>query len=355
MLESLTQGEVIAPASLSAMAGLPFTLGCNVTVEAGHSVKQVRWLDHHNQVLLAYNPGEPVQISSRREDVTLTVSRGDISLISVRRAGPKEEGCYRCIFDIYPGGGQEGQTCLNITAKVAMDVNKTAMSGQEATLSCWYGLPERVHQVLWRKTAEQGDTSSVASYAKRGHPSVERPFKGRMTLNPSLGDTQLTIQPVKTEDEGCYSCEFHTYPEGTKSATACLSVYVLPKPEVTYVTSSQGVVEANCTAQSRPPAQMTWNVEGDNHTLGPSVYSSNEQGDGTTLVTSTLLLQSGLLSDLSVQCTVHHPGLDTPLSVTMNTDVGPSLAVVVSVSCVAALLLLCLCACLCRCFICRDD
>lgn len=106
-----------------------------------------------------------------------------------------------------------------------LEGNKTAVSGQPATLSCWYSLPERVHQVLWRKTAEQGDTTTVASYAKQGHQSIAKQFAGRVRLSRSLGDTHLTIQPVRTEDEACYTCEFHTFPDGTKSATACLSVY----------------------------------------------------------------------------------------------------------------------------------
>ncbi len=99
------------------------------------------------------------------------------------------------------------------------------MSGRPVTLSCWYSLPERVSQVLWRKTAEQGDTTPVASYAKNGHQSIVEQFVGRVDLSRSLGDTQLTVQAVRTEDEACYTCEFHTYPDGTKSATACLSVY----------------------------------------------------------------------------------------------------------------------------------
>lgn len=106
-----------------------------------------------------------------------------------------------------------------------LEGNKTAVGGQPATLSCRYSLPEKVHQVLWRKTAEQGDTTTVASYAERGHRSVAEQFAGRVSLSLGLGDTQLTIRPVRTEDEACYTCEFHTYPDGTKSATACLSVY----------------------------------------------------------------------------------------------------------------------------------
>ena len=103
--------------------------------------------------------------------------------------------------------------------------NKTAISGKPITLSCWYSLPERVRQVLWRKTAEQGDTTTVASYNKLGHHNVEEHFRGRVSLSRTLDDTQMTIQSVATEDEACYICEFHTYPDGSRSATACLSVY----------------------------------------------------------------------------------------------------------------------------------
>lgn len=110
-------------------------------------------------------------------------------------------------------------------AKVEMMGNKTVVSGKPVTLSCKYILSERIHQVLWTKTAEQGDTTSVASYYKNGKPIVKAPFHDRVSLNPSLGQTQLSIQQAQTDDEGCYTCEFHTYPDGSKSATACLSVY----------------------------------------------------------------------------------------------------------------------------------
>ncbi|XP_070786918.1 OX-2 membrane glycoprotein-like [Enoplosus armatus] len=352
---SRTQGEVIAPASLNAEAGRPLLLGCNVTTATGDTVRQVRWLDRHNKILLAYEQSAPVRISHQEPNVQLTASHNDASYITIKRVRPDDEGCYRCIFDVFPTGLQEGGTCVSVTGKVHLEGNKTAVSGKPATLSCWYSLPERVHQVLWRKTAEQGDTTTVASYAKRGHRSIAEQFRGRVSLSLTLGDTQLTFQAVRTEDEACYTCEFHTYPDGTKSAAACLSVYVLPKPEVSHVTSSSGVTEANCTAQARPAAEIMWNVGGDNRTLGPPISSAYDQGDGTTIVTSTLFFQSGLLSDLSVKCIVHHQGLEKPLVVSLNTNVGPAMVILLSVCGVAAVLLLCLCVCLCKCFICTDD
>lgn len=94
---------------------------------------------------------------------------------------------------------------------------------------------------------------------------------------------------------------------------------VLPKPQVSYKTTSPGVIEANCTSVSRPPAEIVWNVERDNRTVGAPVATHHPQGDGTTLVISTLTVQSGLLKDVSVKCLVHHKGLETPIAVSMNT------------------------------------
>jgi len=112
-----------------------------------------------------------------------------------------------------------------VSGKVSLQGNRTALSGRPVTLSCKYSLPENVHQVLWRKKAEQGDTSTVASYTKRGHHNIEERYRRRFSLSRTLDDTQLTIQAVSAQDEACYTCEFHTYPDGTKSGSACLSVY----------------------------------------------------------------------------------------------------------------------------------
>ncbi|KAM8905397.1 nectin-4 isoform 2-T3 [Spinachia spinachia] len=355
MRVSRTQGQVTAPATLRAEVGRPVLIGCNVTMETGETVEQVRWLDRHKKLLLAYLPTVPVRVSHQVPDVQLAASHSDASYVTIRRVRPDDEGCYSCVFDVYPRGLLEGTTCIRVTGRVHMEGNKTAVSGKPATLSCRYSLPEKVHQVLWRKTAEQGDTTTVASFTKHGSQKTEEPYRGRVSLSRSLGDSQLTIPEVRTEDEACYTCEFHAYPDGTRSGRACLSVYVLPKPEVSHVTSSPGVGEANCTARSRPAADIAWDVGGDNRTLGPPVLSAYDHGDGTTVVTSSLLFQSALLDAVSVRCVVHHPGLDKPLTVSVNTNMTTATVVLLSVCGVASVLLLCLCVCLCKCFICTDD
>lgn len=54
---------------------------------------------------------------------------------------------------------------------------------------------------------------------------IEPPYQGRVWLSASLSDSQLTIQPVAIQDEGCYTCLYTTHPDGPKSSTVCLATY----------------------------------------------------------------------------------------------------------------------------------
>lgn len=348
-----TRAQVSAPASLTVLAGRPLLLGCNITTAPGDAVRQVRWLNQSGDVLLAYEQNVPVRISHQEPLVRLAAAHRHRSAITLQ--GVRHDGCYRCLFDVFPTGTQEGNTCVHVTGEVLMEGNRTAVGGRSITLSCVYGLPERVRQVLWRRRAEQGDSSTVASLTKHRHHSVGEAFRDRVSLGSGLGETRLSIEPVRLEDEACYTCEFHTYPDGSRSATACLSVYVLPKPEVNRVTLSSGVTEVNCTARSRPAAEVFWSVGGDNGTLGPPTSWSYEQGDGITVVTSTLLVQSEELRDRDVKCIVQHPGLEEPVTLTLGSEMAPAKVILLSVCGVVAVLLLGLCVFLCKCLVCSDD
>ncbi|XP_046693850.1 OX-2 membrane glycoprotein-like [Silurus meridionalis] len=335
------QAEVSAPAQLQATLGHPVTLGCNLTIGNGEDLKQVRWLDLHNKSVLYYQPNKPGSLI-KREGVELIDQHIDRSSFVIERTKLGDEGCYTCVFDVYPSGQQKRTICLSLNAKAESMGNKTAVHGKQVTLSCTYALANRVHQILWKKTTEQGDTIIVASVTKSGNMSVELPFRERVKLSKTLGNSQLTIDPVHMEDEGCYTCDFHTYPGGSKSVTACLAVYILPKPEVSYTTTENGVIQANCSAVSRPPADLVWNVEGYNLTLAHSETSVYPQGDGTTLVVTTIQFQSQLLDEEQVTCTALHKGLETSISVSLN-KAGYRNIIIISAAFAVLVLLICLC------------
>ncbi|KAK9969688.1 hypothetical protein ABG768_027840 [Culter alburnus] len=353
VMVSRLQGRVSAPARLEAMVEQPFTLSCTLVKAKGESVHQIRWLDVQNQTLITYQPGQQDSVSGQQH-VELAASPRDASAITIKRVSYRDEGCYTCIFDVYPRGSREGQTCLTVTTTVISEGNKTAVGGKQASLACRYALPEKVKQVLWKKIVNKAESRDVAFFAKQSDPVIEEEFVDRASLNPSLSDTELTLWPVRAEDEACYTCEFHTYPDGIKSATSCLTIFVLPKPQVSYKTASPGVIEANCTAVARPQAEIVWNVEGNDRTIGSPVTTTIQQSDGTTLVISTLTIQAGLLKDVSVKCLVHHKGLETAIAVSMNTKIGTALTILISVTTVAFLLVLCLCFCLWKCVLRKD-
>ncbi|XP_077468254.1 poliovirus receptor-like isoform X2 [Stigmatopora argus] len=291
---STTRGEVVSFSKVSGEEGQPLISSCNVTMEMGSSVHQVRWLDRRNKILLAYQHRTSIHVSHKAPNVELVSWQKDSSNIAITRVRPEDEGCYRCVFDIFPTGSQEGSTCISVTTRVHQDGNKVAVRGEPATLSCWYSLPERVLQVLWKKKAERGDSITVASYSQSHYNAV-------------------TVQ-----DDTCYICEFHTFPDGRRSATACLSVYVLPEVKVAHVTLSSGVTEANCSSQSRPAAEITWRIGANNQSLNTSLVTLYSESERITTVTNTLLLTPGLFSERTVQCVVHHQGLENPLFVSLN-------------------------------------
>ncbi|KAJ0009369.1 hypothetical protein NQD34_001071 [Periophthalmus magnuspinnatus] len=343
---SRTLAVVTASPSPITQVGQSLNLSCSITTTAGDTIHQVRWLKDKS-TLLAYQPGSPVHVSHQDPNILLSSAQHEASHITIKTVRPEDEGCFLCIFDVYPRGQQQGKACVKVTGKVIHQSNTTTIAGTLTTLPCSYTLPARVHQVLWRRINQSGHSTTLGSYSKL---SLHR--TDRVTLNKNLSHSQLSIQEATLEDESCYVCEFHTYPDGTKSATTCLTVDVLPTPKVNYETLPSGAVEANCSAQSKPSVHIEWDFGGDNRTLGLPVYSSRNHSDGTTTQTSTVLLKAASLSD--VKCIVHHPRLEKPIfpRVCVCAD-NSALIVLVAVCVVLVVLLLCLCFCLCKCFVCN--
>lgn len=101
---------------MSAEANQPLQLGCNVTMAMGDSVHQVRWL-RKNKLLLAYQPNAPIHISHQEPNMKLASWQKNSSYITITKVRPEDEGCYRCIFDVFPTGSQEGVTCVSVTGE----------------------------------------------------------------------------------------------------------------------------------------------------------------------------------------------------------------------------------------------
>lgn len=112
---SLRAGEVRAAPAVTVEVAHPLLLSCNIATATDHIIRQVRWYDQHNRILLAYEQSKHVAISHQDPGVNLTASHNNSSHITIKKVRPDDEGCYRCVFDVFPTGRQEAVTCVSVT------------------------------------------------------------------------------------------------------------------------------------------------------------------------------------------------------------------------------------------------
>ena len=50
-------------------------------------------------------------------------------------------------------------------------------------------------------------------------------LRGRALIDGPLGESRLTVGPLEPQDEACYTCLLHTFPQGSRRGSTCLVVY----------------------------------------------------------------------------------------------------------------------------------
>ncbi|KAF7472879.1 Hypothetical predicted protein [Marmota monax] len=178
----------------------------------------------------------------------------------------------------------------------------------------------RISQVTWQRL----DAAAVAAF----HPSygVHYPSpqssKERLSFvragqgtKADLWDATLAFQGLMVEDEGNYTCEFATFPNGTRRGVTWLKVIAEPQnraeaQEVTF--SLEPMPVARCVSLGgRPPARITWIS-----TLEGEARESQEPGPlpGTVTVTSRYTsVPLGQVDGVTITCKVEHETLEEPV------------------------------------------
>ncbi|XP_073913687.1 nectin-2 isoform X2 [Castor canadensis] len=194
----------------------------------------------------------------------------------------------------------------------------------------------RVSQVTWQRM----DSAAVAAF----HPNFGVHFpnpqssKDRLSFvragqdtKTDLRDATLAIQGLTVEDEGNYTCEFATFPNGTRRGMTWLRVIAQPEnhAEAQEVTLSLDPVPvARCVSTGgRPPARVTWIS-----TLDGEAREHQESGpqSGTVTVTSRYsLVPSGRTDGVKITCKVEHESFEKPtlLPVTLSVRYPPEVSI----------------------------
>lgn len=66
---------------------------------------------------------------------------------------------------------------------------------------------------------------NLATYSERFGQQVNEPYRGKVSFaEASLGSTSIALKNLTWADDGCYTCSFNVYPDGSRKKRACLTV-----------------------------------------------------------------------------------------------------------------------------------
>ncbi|XP_007941273.1 nectin-2 [Orycteropus afer afer] len=198
----------------------------------------------------------------------------------------------------------------------------------------------RISQVTWQRLDAAGGTPNVAVFHPSYGPSFPSPKPGKERLSfvavgkgteTKLQDATLAFKGLTVEDEGNYTCDFATFPNGTIRGVTWLRVIAQPRnhAEAQEVTLNlEPVPVARCvSSEGRPPARISWSSS-----LGGKAVETQVQGShpGTFTVTSRLtLVPLGRVDGKEVTCKVEHESFQEPvlLPVTLTVRYPPEVSI----------------------------
>ncbi|XP_064359590.1 nectin-2 isoform X3 [Dromaius novaehollandiae] len=210
--------------------------------------------------------------------------------------------------------------------RVQVQEEVVALAGEDAVLPCVLGAagPDlKVSQVTWVR-AGRGGRQNVAVLHPRLAPSFPGAgaggrlrFQGR-----SLQDATLLLGPLRLDDQGVYTCEFATYPDGNQGASTRLLVLAKPENRAERREVAAGSVPtpvATCTAAGGHPAA---NISWESPVPGTAEASAEAAADGAVTVTSRFSIVPTRAADgQRLACVVSHPSLPQPESLPVTLSV----------------------------------
>uniref|UniRef100_A0A8D2DF29 Ig-like domain-containing protein n=1 Tax=Sciurus vulgaris TaxID=55149 RepID=A0A8D2DF29_SCIVU len=193
----------------------------------------------------------------------------------------------------------------------------------------------QVTQVTWMRRDPDGDFHSVAVFHPQRGSSLAEPERVEFVgVAADVLNASLRVSPLRVEDEASYTCQFATFPRGSRKAETRLRVLVRPNStaEAKEVTlpppTGQPVPMACCTStRGRPPARVSWSS-----LLGGSANSTlvPEPASGTyTVISLFTLVPSSEADGRNVTCRVEHESLEEPvlLPVTLTVHYPPEVSI----------------------------
>ncbi|XP_060708709.1 nectin-1-like isoform X1 [Hemiscyllium ocellatum] len=197
--------------------------------------------------------------------------------------------------------------------------------GNQAVLRCQFVDPDnslQVTQITWMKNPTTTKVN-LAVYNPDFGVNYPTDTGGRIHFRQVTNmDATLIIDRLEMEDDGIYSCEFATYPDGNQDATTNLTILAKPENSGKTILVQAGHAEvpvARCvSANGKPPATISWSGGSE----GNVSETITKNSDGTFTVTSEyLMIPTGDNNGEKLTCVVMQQALDRPVTIPIELSV----------------------------------
>lgn len=209
----------------------------------------------------------------------------------------------------------------SLAQHVRVEHSVSGFVGSQMALRCQFVDPGKtvtVTQVAWVKDPAGTKINLAVHNPDLGttYPSVPEIGDRFRFRAPSLTDATLIIDPLQMRDDGIYSCEFATFPEGNQEGTTNLTILARPTNTGTALLVRAGAAEvavASCRSSGgKPPSVISWRGAVMHNTSSETVLES----DGTSTVTGKFLaVPTGHMDGEEVECIVTQQTLEMPLAI----------------------------------------
>ncbi|XP_024093250.2 pregnancy-specific beta-1-glycoprotein 2 isoform X4 [Pongo abelii] len=165
---------------------------------------------------------------------------------------------------------------MRTTAQVTIEAQPPKVSKGKDVLLLVHNLPQNLAGYTWYKGQMRDLDHYITSYVADGQIIIYGPaYSGRETV---YSNASLLIQNVTREDAGSYTLHIIKRGDGTRGVTGNFTFTVydgpdLPRiyPPFTYYHSGENLY-LSCFAESNPPAEYSWTINGKFQLSGQSLF-----------------------------------------------------------------------------------
>uniref|UniRef100_A0A3P9KH96 CD80-like immunoglobulin C2-set domain-containing protein n=1 Tax=Oryzias latipes TaxID=8090 RepID=A0A3P9KH96_ORYLA len=171
----------------------------------------------------------------------------------------------------------------------------------------------------------------MATFSHRFGQEVNAVYRGKVEFTrAALNSTAIRLRSASWEDESCYICLFHIYPEGSKRRHTCLKV--TGEPPVLHDQLSDHLHAFSCSATGKPAPSIHWELPPNAAVENQTETSTNRNPDGTVTSSRSVTLRAPPLWSGGVYCVLNQGTVHISFSLLLTVASSSLIIIIIIIS-----------------------